>query len=72
MFYLTAHSTDFILWLFGVEHTIKDHLDNEREKPASATTSASLSDKQQGILYICYGLCYGALAGMRNRSMGPP
>ena len=30
MFCLTTHSTDFILWLYGVGHVVKDHLDRER------------------------------------------
>ena len=29
MFYLTTHSTHFILWLYGVGHMVKDHLDSE-------------------------------------------
>ena len=30
MFYLTTHSTDFILWLYGIGHMVKDHSDSER------------------------------------------
>ena len=30
MFYLTTHSTHFILWLYGVGHMVKDHSDSER------------------------------------------
>ena len=33
MFYLTTHSTHFILRLFGVRHMIKDHSDSERRNP---------------------------------------
>ena len=36
MFYLTMHSTHFILLLYGVGHMVKDHSDSER-KPAAAT-----------------------------------
>ena len=54
VFYLTMHSTFFILQLFGrkernalfndalntfgIGHMVKDHSDNEREKPVAATT----------------------------------
>ena len=30
MFYLTIHSTHFILRLYGVGHMVKDHSDSER------------------------------------------
>ena len=33
MFYLTTHSTHFILRLYGVGHMVKDHLDSERGNP---------------------------------------
>ena len=33
MFYLTTHSTHFILLLYGVWHMVKDHSDSERESP---------------------------------------
>ena len=42
MFYLTTHSTHFILQLYGVRHMLKYHTDSEM-KPA-ATTWATLSD----------------------------
>ena len=32
MFYLTTHSTHFILRLYGVRHMVKDHSDSERER----------------------------------------
>ena len=32
-FYLTTHSTHFILRLFGVGHMVKDHSDSERGNP---------------------------------------
>ena len=33
MFYLTTHSTHFILRLYGVRHMVKGHSDNERGNP---------------------------------------
>ena len=33
MFYLTMHSTHFILRLYSVGHMVKDHLDSERRNP---------------------------------------
>ena len=33
MFYLTTHSTHFILRLYGVGHMVKDHSDSERGNP---------------------------------------
>ena len=33
MFYLTKHSTQFILWLYGIRHMVKDHPDSERGNP---------------------------------------
>ena len=33
MFYLTTHSTHFILWLYDVRHKVKDHSDSEKGKP---------------------------------------
>ena len=33
MFYLTTHSTYFILRLYGVRHLVKDHSDSERGNP---------------------------------------
>ena len=35
MFYLTTHSTHFILRIYGVGHMLKDHLDSERGNPLS-------------------------------------
>ena len=32
MFYLTTHSTHFILRLYGVRHMVKDHSDSEIER----------------------------------------
>ena len=33
MFYLTIHSTHFILCLYGIRHMVKDHSDSERGNP---------------------------------------
>ena len=33
MFYLTTHSTHFILWLYDVGHLVKDHSDRDRGNP---------------------------------------
>ena len=33
MFYLTTHSTHFILRLYGIGHMVKDHSDCERGNP---------------------------------------
>ena len=66
----------FYLRLYGIRHVVKDHLNSERRNPPT----------QHGLLFLLYAsshrqdntyhsLCYtshGALAGMRNSSMGPP
>ena len=33
MFYLTMHSTHFIIWLCGIGHIVKDESDSERGIP---------------------------------------
>ena len=82
MFYLTTHSTHFILRLYGVGHMVKDHSDSERGNPLPIH-GLLFPIKQQGFFYMhhprqdstYHGLCYtsrGALAGTRNSSMGPP
>ena len=48
MFYLTTHSTHFILRLYGIGHTVKDHSDR---KP-TATTWDTLFDYQQRCFYM--------------------
>ena len=78
MFYLTTHSTHFILRLYGVGHMVKDHSDSEREThcysfPLAARVLLYAPFHRQDNTY--HGLCYpsrGALAGTRNSSMGPP
>ena len=43
MFYLTTHSTHFILRLYGVRHMVKNHKDSEKGNPLPP---------QQGFLYM--------------------
>ena len=73
MFYLTTHSTHFILRLYGVGHMVKDHSDSERGNPLPPHRLLFPINSRQDSIY--HGLCYisrGALAGTRNSSMGPP
>ena len=81
MFYLMTHSTHFTLWLYGVGHMVKDHSDSEEETRCCHMGSFRLTARV--LLYApshrqdrtYHGLCYtsrGALAGMRNSSMGSP
>ena len=81
-FYLMMHSTHFILRLYGVGHVVKDNSDSERGNPLpphgllfpiSSKGYLCASSHRQDKKY--HSLCYtshGALAGTRNRSMGPP
>ena len=82
MFDLTMHSTHFILRLYGVTHMVKDHSDCERGNPLlphrllfpiSSKGSLYASSHRQDTTYhsLC-NTCHGALAGMRNGSMGSP
>ena len=82
MFYLTTHSTHFILRLYGVGHT-QDHTQIVREETRCRHMGYSFRLTARVLLYapshrqdITYhGVCYtsrGALAGTRNSSMGPP
>ena len=82
MFYLTTHSTHFILRLYGVGHMVKDHSDSERGNRCrhigysfrlAARVLLYASSHRQDNTY--HSLCYtsrGALAGTRNSSMGSP
>ena len=82
MFYLTMHSTHFILQLYGIRHImVTDHSDSERGNCCLMGYSFRLTARV--LLYASYhrqdntyhGLCYtsrGTLAGTRNSSMGPP
>ena len=72
----------FYLRLYGVGHMVKDHSDSERGNPLPP--HGLLFPISSMVFFICifpqkdnthHGLCYtscGALAGTRNRSMGPP
>ena len=60
----------FYLRLYGVRHMVKDHSDSKRGNSLPPRLTARV------LLYapshsLCYTSC-GALAGMRNSSMGPP
>ena len=83
MFYLTTHSTHFILRLYGVGHMVKDHSDSEREKTRCRHMGYSFRLTARVLLYApshrqystYHGLCYtsrGALAGTRNSSICSP
>ena len=72
----------FYVWLFGVGHMAKDHWDSERGnrcrhmgysfRLAERDHRYAPSHRQDTIYpYLCYTSC-GALAGIRNSSMGPP
>ena len=50
----------YYLQLYGVRHMVKDHADSERRNPLPT----------HGLLLLISSC--GALAGMRNSSMGPP
>ena len=72
----------FYIPLYGVGHMVKDHSDSERGNNCrhmgysfrlTARVLLYASSHRQDSTY--HGLCYtsrGAMAGMRNRSMGPP
>ena len=81
MFYLTTHTTHFILRLCGVRHMVKDHWDSERGNPLPphrllfpiSSKGLYASSHRQDDTY--HSLCYtsrAALAGTRNSSVGPP
>ena len=72
----------FYIRLYGVRHMVKDHSDSERGNPMrhmgysfqlTARVLLYAPSHRQDSTY--HGLCYtsrGALAGTRNKSMGPP
>ena len=70
----------FYLRIYGIGHMVKDHSDSERRNPLpphrllfSFSSKGSFICIRQDNTY--HRLCYtsrGALAGMRNSSMGPP
>ena len=84
MFYLTMHSTHFILWLYGVRHMVKDHSDSERGEEtccrhigysfqlAARVLLYASSHRQDNTYHSLWYTSRGALGGTRNSSMGPP
>ena len=65
----------FYLRLYGVRHMVKDHSDSEHMGYSLRLTARVLlyaSPHRQDSTYhrLCY-TSHGALAGMRNSSMGP-
>ena len=75
MYYLMMHS-DFFLQLYSVRYMVKDRSDSERGNMLLALHGLLFLISSKGS-FICndHGLCYiscGALAGARNRSVGPP
>ena len=71
----------FYLWLYGVRHMVKDHLDSKRGNPLLPHGLFFLFSSK-GFLYapshrITHTTAFvtpshGALAGTRNSLMGPP
>ena len=83
MFYSTTHSTHFIYSYMASDIWFKDHSDSEKGNPLPPHRLVlSINSKGSFICTISTDmithtacLCYtsrGALAGMRNSSMGPP
>ena len=82
LFYLTSHSTYFILWLYGIGHMIKDHKIVREEthchligysfRLAARVLSYASSHRQDNKYHNLYYTSRGALAGTRNSSMGSP
>ena len=85
MFYLTTHSTHFILRLYGVGHNImvEDHSDSERGNPLplhgllfpiNSNGSFYMHHPIDRIAHMTafYYTSRGTLAGTRNSSMVPP
>ena len=72
----------FYLWLYGVRHMVKDHSDSERGNPLPPhgllfliSCKGSLyasSHRQDSTYHSLYCTSCGALAWMKNNSMGPP
>ena len=52
MFYLTTHSTHFILQLYGVGHMVKDHSDNERGNPLPPHGLLFLINRN--LFFVCF------------------
>ena len=65
MFYLTMHSTHFILQLNGVRNMVKDHSDSERGNPINSKGSfICITDRIAYTTALGYS-GRGALAGTR-------
>ena len=61
----------FYLWLYGVRHMVKDHSDSKRGNPLPPHGLLFPISRQDNTYHgLSYTSC-GALAGLRNRSMGP-
>ena len=72
----------FYLWLYGIKHMVKDHSDSKRGNPLpphgllfliSCKGSFYMHHPTDRITHTTTSYTSrGALAGMRNSSMGPP
>ena len=66
----------FYLWLYGVRHMVKDHSDSERGNPLPPHRLLFLiSNMHHHTDRIAHTIAFvtpGALAGMRNSSVGRP
>ena len=82
MFYLTTHSTYFILWLYGIGHMVKatqiviektccHHMGYSFRLAARVLLYASSHRQDNTYHSLCY-TSHLALAGTWNRSMGSP
>ena len=71
MFYLTTHSTHYILRLYGVGHIASDHMCYSFQLTARVLLHASSHRQDNTYHSLCY-TSRGALAGTRNSSIGPP
>ena len=75
IFYLTTLSTYFILWLYGIQHMVKDHSNSLRGNLLLPHRILFLiSSKGSFICRITHTTAFvtPALAGTRNSSMGSP
>ena len=75
MFYVMTHSTHFIFGYMASD-MVKDHTDSKRGNPLLPHGLLfPINSKDSFICIIPHSLCYtscGALARMRNWSVGPP
>ena len=82
MFYLTMHSTHFMLRLYDVRHMVKNHSAREETRchhymgytfrlAVSVLLYAPFHTHDSTYHDLCY-TSRGALAGTRNGSVGPP